>query len=191
MPRSSPSPASAGPPSGDDELVRACLAGDERAWDALIERYGGYIYAVAGRAYGFGEAAVAEVFQDVCIRLYLGLRTYSGRGEFRSWLRAVVLSACREFLRQAARHPEPQEEPESPVVLDEVEAALDLRSAVDDLGEPCRTTIQMHFFADLTQAEVARRLGSPEGTIAARISRCLRRLRDALQEPGPGAASRG
>jgi RNA polymerase sigma-70 factor, ECF subfamily len=180
--------------ASDDEVVLACRDGDERAWDELIDRYAAYIYAVAGRAFGLAGVAAAEVFQDSCIRIYLGLAGYTGRGDFRAWLRAVIRSACLEHVRQTARHPvleaEPPDEAALENHLDDVEAALDLRAAVQGLGEPCRTTIKLHFFADLTQAEVARRLGSPEGTIAARISRCLRRLRDGMQGDEPEGPSR-
>jgi RNA polymerase sigma-70 factor (ECF subfamily) len=177
--------------SSDHELVAACLTGDEGAWDALIDRYAAYIYAVALRGFGLSRDAADDVFSDVCIRLYDGLRGYSGTGEFRAWLRAVVVSAGREHLRREARRPSPEVEPNEPDRIDELETAIEVRSAVAALGEPCATTVSLHFFADLTQAEVANRLGVPSGTVAARISRCLRRLRDALQEPAARPTSRG
>jgi RNA polymerase sigma-70 factor (ECF subfamily) len=175
----------------DEEIVAACLAGDERGWNALIDRYAAYIYAVALRAFSLTPDASEEVFQDVCVRLYDGLRGYSGRGEFRAWLRAVVLSACREYLRREGRRSAEVTEQAVDDRIEALETALTVRTAVARLGEPCATTVSMHFFADLTQVEVAMRLGVPPGTVAARISRCLRRLRDSLQEPAGRAASRG
>lgn len=175
--------------ASDDEVVAACLAGSERAWDALIDRYGHYIYAVAQRAFGLDPGATAEVFQDVCVRMYDGLRGYSGRGELKAWIRAVTLSAGREYLRQAGRRRDLPVDPDLSPGLEAVEAMLDVRRALRALGEPCRTTIELHFFEDLTQAEVAKRLSVAPGTVAARLSRCVRRLRDSLQEPmGPEAS---
>ena len=175
----------------DAELVAGCLRGDERAWDALIDRYSAYIYAVALRAFGLSPEAAEEVFSDVCVRMYDGLAGYSGAGEFRSWLRAVVISACREHLRRESRRGSADVEPAEPDRIAELEMALDVRAAVVALGDPCATTIALNFFEDLTQAEVARRLRVPSGTVAARLSRCLRRLREALQEPAGRSASRG
>ncbi len=179
--------------AGDEELVAACLAGDDHSWAELISRYAAYIYAIATRAYGLGPAAAEEVFQDSCIRVYEGLAGFSGRGEFRSWLRAVVLSAAREHLRKEARRSEVahEDDPGTAAELEEVEIALDVRAAVLALGEPCSGTIGLYFFRNLTQAEVAESLGVPSGTVAARLSRCLKRLRDSLQESGPPEASRG
>lgn len=176
----------------DADIVAACLRGDERAWDALIDRYAAYIYAVAIRAFGFGPQAAEEVFQDVCVRIYDGLAGFSGRSEFRAWLRAVVVSACREHLRREGRRAlEPADPREEEDVIELLETALIVRSAVTALGEPCATTVALHYFGDMTQAEVASRLGVPSGTVAARLSRCLRRLRDSLQEPAGRPASRG
>jgi RNA polymerase sigma-70 factor, ECF subfamily len=177
------------PPSTDDELVERCLKGDEAAWTGLVERYGVYVYAIAARAYRLDGAAADDVFQDVWVRLYDGLSGYSGSGSFRPWLRAVVISACREHLRRAARGgPVQTLEPEA-APLEDLDGALDVRHAVSALGEPCRGTIGLYFYAGLTQAEVAGRLGVPAGTVAARLSRCLKRLRDALQEPSAPSPS--
>lgn len=179
--------------ASDEDLVARCLAGDEGAWRELIERYAAYIYAIATRAFSLGPAAADEVFQDVCIRVYEGLQRFAGRGEFRSWLRAVVLSAAREHLRREARRADAEltEDQATEAAIAELEQALDVRSAVAALGEPCSGTIRLYFFRSLTQAEVASALGVPSGTVAARLSRCLKRLRDSLQEPDPPAPSRG
>jgi RNA polymerase sigma-70 factor (ECF subfamily) len=175
----------------DADIVDACLRGDERAWDALIDRYAAYIYAVALRAFGLGPQAAEEVFQDVCVRIYDGLAGFTGRGEFRAWLRAVVVSACREYLRREGRRALEPADPRQEDVIELLETALLVRSAVAGLGEPCATTVALHYFGDMTQAEVAARLRVPAGTVAARLSRCLRRLRDSLQEPAGRRASRG
>jgi RNA polymerase sigma-70 factor (ECF subfamily) len=179
--------------ASDEGLVAACLAGDDRSWTELIARYAAYIYAIASRAFGLTAGAADEVFQDACIRIYEGLRGYSGRGEFRSWLRAVVLSAAREHLRKEGRRHEidTQDDPGTEAAIQELETALDVRAAVSALGDPCRRTIALYFFRGLTQAEVATSLAVPAGTVAARLSRCLKRLRDALQESGSSEPSRG
>lgn len=181
----------ADPAGRDDDLVAACRAGDERAWDELIDAYAPYIYSVARRAYGLTAAAADEVFQDACIRMYFGLSGYSGRSGFRPWLRAVVVSACREHVRQTGRtasrttEEDPVDEPVEQI--EDLDAALDLRAAVATLGEPCRSTIALHFFEDLTQSDVAERLGVPPGTIAARLSRCIQRLRAVVEAQEPRA----
>jgi len=176
--------------TADEELVAGALAGDERAWDAIIDRYAAYIMAIVSRAFGITGLAAEEVFQDVCVRMFDGLGGFAGRAPFRSWLRAVTLSACREHLRRVSRSTPSEIDPEASDELASLETALDVRTAVARLGDPCKVTLELHFFDDLTQAEVAKRLGTPPGTIAARVSRCLGRLREALQEHPAARASR-
>ncbi|HVL89132.1 MAG TPA: sigma-70 family RNA polymerase sigma factor [Actinomycetota bacterium] len=169
----------------DDELAHACIGGDARAWDELVRRYGPYVYAVATRAYRLEPQVAEDVFQDVWIRIYDGLARYRGDGTLRAWIRQVTISACQEHFRRSKKLGvvEPLEEAgAAPAAVTDLDEALDVRLAVNRLSSPCRSTIEMAFFDDLTQAETARRLGAPEGTVAARVSRCLRRLREDLQE---------
>jgi len=49
----------------DDEpagLVSSAAAGDQRSWDALVDEFGGLIWAVA-RAHRLGDADAADVAQ--------------------------------------------------------------------------------------------------------------------------------
>lgn len=176
----------------DDELVHACLKGDSGAWTELVSRYGGYVHAVATRAYRLPRESADDVFQDVWIRIYDGLTSYRGDGDLRAWIRSITLRACADHARRSKRHglAEPLDRTEAvTAAVADLDAALDVRMAVSRLGDSCRATIELAFFDDLTQAETARRLGVPEGTVAARVSRCLRRLRDDLQaNDGPEAS---
>lgn len=175
----------------DDDVVRACLDGRSWAWTELIGRYGAYVYGVATRAYRLDPGAAEEVFQDVCVRIYDGLRGYRGDG-LRAWIRQVTISACRDHFRRLGKQARlisiDGHDPAEPDTTDQ-DLAMDVRAAVAAMGDPCRATIELAFFEDLTQAEAAKRLEVPEGTIAARISRCLRRLRDRMQEnPSPDSS---
>lgn len=44
----------------DARLVEACLAGDQSAWAALVERYARLIYSVPRRATGAGVVPLAS-----------------------------------------------------------------------------------------------------------------------------------
>lgn len=62
------------------------------------------------------------------------------------------------------------------------EQALLVRSALLDLPDEQRQSLELSFFGGLTHEQIAERLGTPLGTIKARIRRGLLRLRDSLQE---------
>src|SRR5437660_1581601 len=59
-----------------------------------------------------------------------------------------------------------------------------VRRLVAGLPEASRVPFVLHHLQGLTVAEVARRLGCPQGTVAARLSRARERLRTRLAGRG-------
>ena len=59
----------------DPELVRRCLAGDERAYRELIERYERQVYSVAMRMVRVAEDA-EDLTQETFIRMFKALDRY-------------------------------------------------------------------------------------------------------------------
>jgi RNA polymerase sigma-70 factor (ECF subfamily) len=64
-----------------------------------------------------------------------------------------------------------------------VTTRMTVQQALLDLEDADRRVLRLRYDEDLTQAEVARRLGMPEGTVKVRLHRARRRLRETLREP--------
>ena len=62
--------------------------------------------------------------------------------------------------------------------------ASEVRSALERLSTEQREVLTLAYFGDLTQVEIAERLGVPLGTVKARAFRGLRRLADILGAAG-------
>ena len=94
-------------------LVLACEAGDEAAWNDLMENYGATVLAAARSASSNNEEA-EELAQSIWAELY-GLRQndegkragklgyYSGRGSLGGWLRAIVAQLAVDRHRRTSR----------------------------------------------------------------------------------------
>jgi RNA polymerase sigma-70 factor (ECF subfamily) len=98
------------------------------------------------------------------------------------WLATIVRN---EAFRQHARvRPDPTsaiegyEGVEDAQVVATVECA-DLRAALDNLDDRDRELLAMRYQEDLTQAEIAAKLGIPENTAKVRLHRARNRLRRA------------
>lgn len=187
------------PDLADADLVRACRAGDQGAWSTLVRRYQRLVYTVPRRA-GLPDEAAADVFQTAFQRLFEHLDRIEDTSRVRAWL---VTTAKRETLRLLAERQRvaefpagaadaPDEDPlarlPDPAPLqDEQLAALQelhrVREAVDRLDPRARQFVELLFLQDepLPYAEIARRLGIPEGSIGPTRARALAKLRKLMQ----------
>lgn len=178
----------------DQQLVRACLDGDEEAWATLIEKYKVLIYSIPSR-YGARPEDCADIFQMVCLNLFTELPRLRRHGALRPWLISVTAHASLRWKRRGRRREAreehdldaiPPEPPIAPWLIEEVEREQIVRDAVAQLPPRCREMIRMLFFEQppLRYQEVAQRLGLATGSIGFIRGRCLRRLERALEKAG-------
>src|SRR6266481_9904474 len=82
----------------DEELVRACLNGDQLAWAELIRSYQRLIYSVA-RVLCPDDDDADEIFQQVCLELYQRLADVRDVASLPRWLVIVTRRQCITLLR--------------------------------------------------------------------------------------------
>ena len=185
--------------SSDPELVAACLAGRQLAWDALVARYRALVFSVIVKSGGVaGEED--DVFQAVWLDVYNQLDRLKSRDSLRAWLCTVTRHKCYHWRLRRYRQPEgldetwaasiPDQASLPPETIERIERAQDIREAVASLPVRCRELVLRLFVDDppLPYAEIARSLGLAEGSIGALRGRCLDRLK---QEIEVRAAMRG
>jgi RNA polymerase sigma-70 factor (ECF subfamily) len=66
------------------------------------------------------------------------------------------------------------------VVADRAALRAEIRAALDGIPEAERQVLDLAYYHELTQSEIAARLGWPLGTVKTRTRRALLRLRSAL-----------
>ena len=174
----------------DAELVVACRAGDETAWNELVERFSRYVYAIASQAFRLGTDEAEDVFQEVFARIYQRLDTLRDPEALRPWIGQLTRRECIDHIRASARELPAEELPEqTEEMLDRIEEAFDVRAALGSLSEECREVLDRFFCRDESYRTIGEELGLPSGTIASRISRCLGRLREQIEGRNPVAAA--
>jgi RNA polymerase sigma factor (sigma-70 family) len=176
-------------------LVSECLAGDDRAWAALIDKYKRLIYSVPVK-YGLSPDESADIFQAVCLDLFSDLPQLRKTESLPSWLITVALHKCQQLKRRertSAVVPYTGESlPDVPdrsagltlQELQEVARNQKLREAIEQLPPRCREMIRMLFFENppIPYDKVAQRLGLAQGSIGFIRRRCLDRLQRVLEE---------
>jgi RNA polymerase sigma factor (sigma-70 family) len=172
-----------GPETADADLVAACRAGDERAWSLLVERYSRYVYAIAVQGFRLGDQDAEDVFQETFARAYERLDQLRDDSAVRPWLAQLTRRLCLDRIQRASRT-ELQAETEPADIddtLERLDEAFAVRQSLEQLSEPCRDILDRFFARDESYRTIGEELGLPPGTIASRISRCLAKLRTALE----------
>jgi len=166
----------------DAQLIERCADGDHAAFEQLYRRYARPVLGLALRRLGDrqrAEDAVQETFASV----WRAARTYrSERGEGGPWLYAVARNAITDRARVRPETPvdaapdavapdrEPDEHAEATWLSWRVHRAL------EELPERERDVIALAYWGDLSQNEIADRLGMPLGTVKTRTRTALMRL---------------
>jgi RNA polymerase sigma-70 factor (ECF subfamily) len=193
-------------------------AGSESALETLYDRYASPIFAAAYRLTsdrGIAEEVVQETFLALWNRAEL---FDSAAGSLAAWLHTIARNRAIDRLRAAGRRPtmvalssaaSADEDatqalerlvsgglvvggattppgPEEAAATAAVRASI--RDAVAVMPDHERTVILLAYQDELSQTEIADRLGWPLGTVKTRTRRALLRLRESLgAEYGPAA----
>jgi RNA polymerase sigma-70 factor, ECF subfamily len=91
--------------SGDDrELVRQAKAGNKEAFEALVVRHQGRVFAVAGGILRNRED-VEDIAQQVFFKAYFSLKRFDQRAAFSTWLYKITVNECWDVLRKRKVRP--------------------------------------------------------------------------------------
>jgi len=179
----------------DGQLVALVAEKDAGALEALYDRYGKVAYSLARRIV-VDETLAQDVVQEVFLSIWRDAGRFdAARGTVSTYLlamthhRAVDVVRREENLRRRRTTDEALEfEPDpKPGVEDDVEAAErrdQVRAALAQLPQAQREALALAYFGGYTQREVASLVGVPLGTVKTRMAAGMRKLKDALREPG-------
>jgi RNA polymerase sigma factor (sigma-70 family) len=172
-------------------LVQRAAAGDTRAWERLVDKYGRLIWSIT-REFKLVESDAADVFQTTWMRLIEHINRIEHPDRLGSWLAATARNECLRCLASHKRVVLAHEDDvldgpaEHVAEVDEAllaeERAEVVRAAMAHLPRRWRRLIEL-LMADppASYAEISDELGLPVGSIGPTRGRCLARLRVLLE----------
>jgi RNA polymerase sigma factor (sigma-70 family) len=177
--------------STTDLLSRACNR-DPRAWDEIVRRYSGVVFAKV-RSFGMQDADAHDAVQMTWLRLAENCHRIQLPEHLGGWLATTACRECLRILRYQAQHApisqdtaveraaDPSVGPEQRAV--DADTAQQLWSLVATLP-PRRQTLIRELFGNNPRPydEVARSTGIPAGGIGPTRARALTQLRRRLDE---------
>jgi RNA polymerase sigma-70 factor (ECF subfamily) len=174
-------------PGDDERLLTQVAKGDPRAFELLYQRYARPVLGLALRRlgdHGRAEDAVQETFVSV----WRSASTYRPeRGRATAWLYAVARNAIADRARRRgdvlAEAPDAPSDAAGPEERAEQSwLAWRVHRALEELPDREREPIELAYWGQLSQSEIAQRLGIPLGTVKTRTRAGLVRLAEALEE---------
>lgn len=180
------------PDASDEQLIRAFLRGDQRAFDALMRRHEDRIFGLAMRMTGNRTDAL-DATQDAFVAAFRNARSFKGTSAFSTWLYRIGINACHDLLRKKARLvPSEDVDPGETAgrVDDDVPLRMDLVVALQELGADYRQAVLMHDLGGFPYEDIAAITGVQVGTVKSRISRGRKKLAALLEQRDASPASK-
>lgn len=176
--------------SSDLDLLDAWIAGDERAAQTLIRRYFDPLYA-------FFRNKVSEDVDDLIQATLQACVTYRDRFREASSFRAYLFTTARHqlyaHLAKRQRHEQALDpelvsvrelDPSPSGMMAQHEEQRLLLEALRRIPLQFQMLLELHYWQDLSTAEVAEVLEVPQGTVKSRLRRARELLEAALLEIG-------
>ncbi len=172
----------------DADLLAAVGRGDrERALTELYRRY-------ERRLYGFGLGLLGdtglaeELVQETFVRVWRAADRFDpDRGTVATFIFSIARRLAIDLWRRPSSRPfeaEVERGTMADEAIDRLVLGLSVRDALDSLSDAHRQVLELSYRSDLTQAEIASRLGISLGTVKSRTYHALRALQRAVQQRG-------
>ena len=185
----------------ETELIIRAQNGNIAAFEELIYNYDKKVLALALK-YVKNEDDAKDIYQDVFIRVFRGLKKFQFKSEFSTWLYRIVTNVClthktrsnkREFV---SIHPENDEEKESmntgieiidnePMpdrAVTSAEISEHINNALDALSPRQKMIFILKHYEGYKLTEIAEMLHCGEGTIKKYLFDAVRKMRTQLSD---------
>jgi RNA polymerase sigma-70 factor (ECF subfamily) len=168
-----------------------------RAFEELLSEHLDALFGTALRLCNGRQADAEDLLQDAALRAFDGFGSLRQEAAGRAWLFTILVRTHLNRVRSTQRRPEtlasdldevafeealgawqPAPNPEELVLSRELRQRIG--DALDGLEPDLRSIVHLVDVEGFPQREVARMLEIPEGTVASRLFRARRMLRDLL-----------
>jgi RNA polymerase sigma-70 factor (ECF subfamily) len=186
-------------PAVPSPVLPGVAVGDEQSTAELWNRYAGRVRAMGMRLSGFDSGFADDLVQETFVKLWRGAGGFdAARGTEATFVFTVARRAAVDQWRRGRRSSTDRPLSRLPEIagavttgsgspedhLDAVAAGWAVAEVLDTLSGAQREVIDLAYYAQLTQTEIAERLGIPLGTVKTRTHAAMKALRAALVTNG-------
>lgn len=183
----------------EERLLEGLRAGDDAAYEALIQRFQAPVFQLVHRLIDDPNEA-ADVVQDVFLKVFRGVTGFRGQSSMKTWIYRIAVNEAHNRRRWFNRHRKAE------ITLGGEEEAADrtelfsdrgktpydwtlhgemrtaIEQALEELNPVFRSAVVLRDLEELSYEEIADVLEVSIGTVKSRILRGREALRRALME---------
>lgn len=183
----------------DADLVRRAQQGDMLAFEQLVFRHDKKVLSIAARYVTSADDA-KDIYQEVFLRVYRGLKKFRFRSEFATWLHRITVNVCLTHRARSRRtlqtlflderndddseaHGElkdPGGDPEHRALNAEISSSIE--KALEALSPRQKLVFTLRHFEGYKLNEIAEMMNCVEGTVKRYLFTATRRMRDQLRD---------
>ena len=169
-------------------IVQACLAGERKAFEVLVDRYEKKLFNAAYRILGDTEDAM-DATQSAFVKAYEKLNTFDTSCRFFPWMYRILINESLNIVNYRKRHQEldskiplPGKSPDEK--FQDRELGRHLQAALKLLSPNYRIVVALRHYQSFSYKEIAEILHVPEKTVKSRLFTARQQLREILQSKG-------
>lgn len=173
----------------DQQLSERMAAGDQEAFELLVNRYHGPLLNYTTRQLTDRQKA-QDIVQETFIRLIRHMRTHGALEHVRSWMYRVAQNMCKDYWKSAAYRseglagdelPDPHDPaPDAQEQVERQETSKEIAASLESLPDVQQEIIKLRFFHDLKLQEIADLVDLPLSTVKTHLYNGLRKLKKTL-----------
>jgi RNA polymerase sigma-70 factor (ECF subfamily) len=176
----------------DEACIAMFLAGDDRGFVGLVERYERPLLSFATKILDDATAA-EDMVQEAFVAVATGVESLSNRWAFRTWVFRITYFKCLLQLKLRKKEKTgrlisitPKSEPVDPLSIRTVDArAADMGRLVASLNPSDRALLELRFVEGFSVTEIAEATDTLADTVKQRIYRLRMTLKDLLESNPP------
>lgn len=171
----------------DQNIIDLVNKGKADAFSELVARYQMPVYRLAGNILA-NHTDAEDVAQEVFLRAYKNLDSYTEQGQFWGWLRRITVNICIRQIQTV-----------KPVYLEDMDNIIDddnsevcdsiirseelqnLRKLIRRLPLMYRSVIVLRYLEEMSYSEIAEILGESVSNVQVRVFRAKKMLRESMQ----------
>jgi RNA polymerase sigma-70 factor (ECF subfamily) len=181
----------------EEEAIRGCLVGDQRAFERLYNLHKRRVYSLCLRMVS-NTAEAEDLTQEAFMQLFRKIGTFRGESAFSTWLHRLTVNIVLMHLRkkgldEVSLDQEPEDENQDLPKKEYGDSDLNLVGAVDrvtlekaiaDLPKGYRTIFVLHDVEGYEHNEIAAMIGCSIGNSKSQLFKARLKLRAYLQNKG-------